>query len=160
MIELKDDKLIFSFPEVHPDARLTITFKRTLRIPDDGTDYPLPPGLGDFPLRHVDDYAAKVPEKWLTRGGVMLPMYQSEAMWIRFSSRCFVHLANSAHWRKITGRIPPTRLTTASEYSQAGLPWFECYQEDPRIKAKAGKRKRRSVWKKFTIIRRLAMLIN
>ena len=38
MIELKNDSLVFSFPEVHPDARLTIYFQRTLRIPDDGQD--------------------------------------------------------------------------------------------------------------------------
>lgn len=46
MIELRDDALVFSFPEVHPQARLSISFQRTLRIPDDGKDHPLPPGLG------------------------------------------------------------------------------------------------------------------
>ncbi len=35
MIELKDDALEFSFPEVHPEARLRVEFQRTLRIPDD-----------------------------------------------------------------------------------------------------------------------------
>jgi hypothetical protein len=86
MIELKRNALVFTFPEVHPDAVLRISLRRTLRIPDDGRDYPLPPGLGDFPLRHVDDFAARVPEAWLRRGGVLLPMYQSEAMWLSFSS--------------------------------------------------------------------------
>ena len=43
------------------------------------------PGLGDFPLRHVDDFAAAVPPAWLRHGGVFLPMYQAEAMWINFS---------------------------------------------------------------------------
>lgn len=56
MIELKRNQLIFSFPEVHPGARLTVEFQRTLRIPDDGRTYPLPPGLGRFPLQHVDDF--------------------------------------------------------------------------------------------------------
>jgi hypothetical protein len=56
MIELKNDSLVFSFSEVHPKARLTIDFQRTLRIPDDGKNYPLPPGLGRFPMKHVDDY--------------------------------------------------------------------------------------------------------
>ena len=46
MIELKDDRLAFSFPDVHPHAKLDITFQRTLRIPDDDKTYPLPPGLG------------------------------------------------------------------------------------------------------------------
>jgi hypothetical protein len=86
MIELKHDSLVFSFPEVHPDAVLHVEFQRTLRIPDDDRDYPLPPGLGAFPLRHVDDFGEGVPAKWIRRGGVMLPMYQSEAMWLSFSS--------------------------------------------------------------------------
>jgi len=86
MIELKDNRLIFTFPEVHPQAGLEISFKRTLRIPDDDNDYPLPPGLGDFPLEHVDDFAENVPAKWIEHGGVMFPMYQSEAMWIDFYS--------------------------------------------------------------------------
>lgn len=86
MIELQQDALVFSFPGVHPEARLFIDFQRTLRIPDDGRDYPLPPGLGSFPLRHVDDFAEAVPANWVEHGGVMLPMYQSEAMWLNFRS--------------------------------------------------------------------------
>lgn len=86
MIELQGDTLVFRFPEVHEDAVLRIQFQRTLRIPDDGRDYPLPPGLGAFPLRHVDDFAERVPERWIRHGGVMLPMYQSEAKWLYFTS--------------------------------------------------------------------------
>ena len=86
MIEMKRDSLVFSFPEVHPGACLTIDFQRTLRVPDDGKDYPLPPGLGRFPLKHVDDFAQTVPSKWIEHGGVMLPMYQSEALWLNFHS--------------------------------------------------------------------------
>jgi hypothetical protein len=85
MIELRNDQLILSFPEVHREAKLRIEFQRTLRIPDDGRDYFLPPGLGRFPLRHVDDFAHRVPERWLEHGGVMLAMYQSEAMWLNFN---------------------------------------------------------------------------
>lgn len=84
MIELNRDQLLFSFPDVHPEAKLAIEFQRTLRIPDDGKTYPLPPGLGAFPLRHVDDHSATVPSRWLEYGGVLLPMYQSEAMWLMF----------------------------------------------------------------------------
>lgn len=75
MIELTDDNLVFSFPEVHPQAKLTISLQRTLRIPDDGNAYPLPPGLGNFPIRHIDDYANRLPDTWLRRGGVIVPMY-------------------------------------------------------------------------------------
>ena len=69
---------------MHPEAKLSITLQRTLRLPDDGSDYPLPPGLGAFPLRHVDDFASRIPEQWKKHGGVMLPMYQSEALWLNF----------------------------------------------------------------------------
>jgi len=84
MIELRENKLVFTFPEVHEDARLSIDFQRTLRIPDDERTYRLPPGLGRFPVRHVDDFPDKVPPRWLEHGGVMLPMYQSEALWLYF----------------------------------------------------------------------------
>jgi hypothetical protein len=63
----------------------TISFQRTLRIPDDGKTYPLPPGLGNFPLVHVDDYSKNVPASWNRRGGVMMPMYQAEALWVYFN---------------------------------------------------------------------------
>lgn len=86
MIELHADNLAVSFPELPGQPRLTIDFQRTLRIPDDGKDYPLPPGLGSFPLRHLDDHASRVPASWLKRGGVLLPMWQSEALWLGFDS--------------------------------------------------------------------------
>jgi len=84
MIELTRNSLRFTFPEIHPQAELFIGFQRTLRIPDDDNIYPLPPGLDSFPLKHIDDY--EVPASWSERGGVMLPMYQSEALWINFDS--------------------------------------------------------------------------
>jgi len=77
-IRVKHDSVIF-------DDGLRVSFQRTLRIPDDGKKYPLPPGLGNFPLRRVDDYRDKVPAEWLERGGVFLPMFQREAMWLHLS---------------------------------------------------------------------------
>jgi hypothetical protein len=106
MIELKSDQLLFSFPDVHPEARLAIDFQRTLRIPDDGKTYPLPPGLGRFPLRHVDDLNQTVPPGWLEHGGVVLPMYQSEAMWLLFCPTYVTDRAAYAFAIKIaTGKI-------------------------------------------------------
>ena len=84
MIELKNDQLIVRFPEVHEDAVCQIEFQRTLRIPDDNREYPLPPGLGRFTLNHVDDYSDRVPSAWNDHGGVFLPMHQAEAMWLNF----------------------------------------------------------------------------
>ncbi|MFC9678612.1 hypothetical protein [Streptomyces sp. NPDC056948] len=63
---------------------VTVRFIRTLRLPETGT-HPLPPGLGEFPVRRVADYGDRVPEAWRARGGVMLPVYLREAMWLSFA---------------------------------------------------------------------------
>jgi len=76
----------FLDPKSKSGLEAAISFQRTLRIPDDGNTYPLPPGLGSFPLCHVDDHAQNVPASWLKRGGVMLPIYQAEALWLSFKS--------------------------------------------------------------------------
>jgi hypothetical protein len=138
MIELKDDRLVFCFPDVHPDARLNIDFQRTLRIPDDGKTYPLPPGLGRFPVRHVDDFSGNVPFRWLEHGGVMLPMYQSEALWLYFLSdflpgrrTCYPFAVKVA-----TGKIDALTGQTWSQGLHAGpqdymvapeQPWLDGY---------------------------------
>jgi len=118
MIELRDDRLVFSFPGVHPEATFSVDFQRTLRIPDDGRDYPLPPGLGRFPLHHVDDHAERVPPAWVRHGGVMLPMYQAEAMWRDFSSR---------HRYPFALKVAAGKVTAVT-----GDPWDDRLQRDPQ----------------------------
>ncbi|HJN77108.1 MAG TPA: hypothetical protein QGF58_24505 [Myxococcota bacterium] len=76
--QIKHDRLVLP-------TGLSITFQRTLRISDDDKTWPLPPGFGAFPLRRVDDYADTVPQSWREQGGVFLPMYQREAMWMSIS---------------------------------------------------------------------------
>lgn len=89
MPTLEHDKLVFRFPQTDEDADFSIDFQRTLRIPDSDITYPLPPGLGRFLLRHTEDYKAKLPEQTGSRGGVILPMWQAEAMWLHFGSGTF-----------------------------------------------------------------------
>lgn len=84
MLELRNNQLVFSFPHIHEGAKLSIEFQRTLRIPDDGKTYPLPPGFGRFPMKHTDDYQETLPAQWKEHGGVFLPLYQAEALWIKF----------------------------------------------------------------------------
>lgn len=91
MLELKNDKLVFSFENVHKNAVLTMDFQRTLRIPDDGVNHSLPPSLGAFPLRLIDNYKEKLPKSWVDHGGIFLPMYQSEALWINFNSSGYAY---------------------------------------------------------------------
>ncbi|PMD28575.1 hypothetical protein NA56DRAFT_653256 [Hyaloscypha hepaticicola] len=65
---------------------LTICFKRTVRIPEDGTTYNLPPGLGNFPLYNVAHYKETLPESMMLKGGCFMPVHDREALWIGFES--------------------------------------------------------------------------
>ena len=137
MVQLENDSLVFSFPEVHPDAALRMEFQRTLRIPDDEDVYPLPPGLGTFPLRHIDDFPAQLPPSWNENGGVMMPMFQAEAMWINFSSQdidgrgeyCYavkvatgkVNAVTGEGWLDALNRVPQDYLVVPTQ------PWLDGY---------------------------------
>jgi hypothetical protein len=91
-----------------------LDFQRTLRIPDDGKTYPLPPGLGQFPVCKVDDYISRVPETWKEHGGVFIPMYQREALWINF---------RGADWRPNAVKIAVGKINAVS-----GKPWQQKLQ--------------------------------
>lgn len=140
MIELNGSHLLISTPAVHKDASCRIAFQRTLRIPDDNRDYPLPAGLGRFPMAHVRDHAARVPDDWKGHGGVLLPMYQAEAMWIEFLSgrgrdsgypfaikiaAGKINAITGEPWRDALSDQPQDYLTTP------GQPWLDgfCVQK-------------------------------
>ncbi|KAL6918299.1 hypothetical protein FSHL1_009721 [Fusarium sambucinum] len=65
---------------------LQIAFKRTVLVPDGKTDNYLPPDLGEFPMHKVEDYAEKLPLSTVEKGGIFIPMYELEALWISFES--------------------------------------------------------------------------
>lgn len=128
MISLENSRLVFRFADVHKDAQCRIDLQRTLRIPDDNRSYPLPPGLGSFPLFHVDDFGERLPQSWLPRGGVFMPMYQSEALWINFSGHypCAIKIAagkinavTGDEWRNELQNPPQDYVTTP------GQPWLD-----------------------------------
>lgn len=75
-ISIEDSKI-----QIGP--RFNMSFQRTLRIPDDGREYPLPPGLGAFPIHRAADFP-KTPAEWRENGDAFIPMYQREAMWLGF----------------------------------------------------------------------------
>lgn len=70
MILLESNQLVFRFEDVHSRATYPVGFQRTLRIPDDDKNYPLPAGLGLFDIRHLDDFSDKLPAAISRRGGV------------------------------------------------------------------------------------------
>lgn len=79
-VKIKDNKIYMG----EKNKELIITFQRTLRVPDDGKIYPLPSSCGKFPVKKIEDYKENVPNSWLMTGGVFIPMYQLEALWINF----------------------------------------------------------------------------
>ena len=64
----------------------SVNFQRTLRLPDDGRKYPLPPGFGSFPLRRVGDLATRAPNARFEPNDFLLPMHRHEALWISFDA--------------------------------------------------------------------------
>ena len=69
MIDVLNNIIHCTMPEVHPDASVCLDFQRTFRIPDTET-YNFPPGMGRHTI-HV-----------LGPSELLVPMYQSEALWI------------------------------------------------------------------------------
>ncbi len=100
MLNVTIDKEMISIGE-----RFAVTFQRTLRIPDDGRAYPLPPGLGRFPVLKVEDYLDIVPPLWRERGGAFIPMYQREALWLGF---------HAAPWKPNAVKIAVGRVNAIS----------------------------------------------
>lgn len=77
-------EVILKEDRVHVGDRFSLSFQRTLRIPDDGKQYPLPPGLGKFPVHSVAQFAGRVPKAWEGENTFFIPMYQREALWLGF----------------------------------------------------------------------------
>lgn len=79
-------EVVIEKDRIRVGQRFAVSFQRTLRIPDDGRTYPLPPGLGMFPIFRISDYRDRVPSLWREHGGAFIPMYQREALWLGFSA--------------------------------------------------------------------------
>jgi tetratricopeptide (TPR) repeat protein len=91
--------------ELHVGRHTRISFNRTLRVPEDGREYPLPAGFGRLPILRVEDYAERVPEKWLEQGGFIIPLYQREALFLSFSG---------VKWRPTIGKVSVGRVNAVS----------------------------------------------
>jgi hypothetical protein len=103
---------------VHFGSRFSVSFYRTLRLPDDGHTYPLPPGLGSFPVHCVADLGNRAPESWRAQGGVFLPIQPREAMWMGFRA----------------DPLQPTvvKVGVGRINAVTGDPWNERLQDDPQ----------------------------
>lgn len=101
--------------EIFFGENFSVSFQRTLRIPDDGKKYPLPPGLDKFPICKVSDFADSVPESWKQHGGVFIPMYQREALWLEF---------NSSYWRPNVVKVAAGKVNAVT-----GKSWNQSLSE-------------------------------
>ncbi|MGW1621629.1 hypothetical protein [Streptomyces sp. NPDC002172] len=95
---------------------VAVRFVRTLRLPETGT-HPLPPGLGEFPVRRVGDFPDTVPDEWRARGGVMLPVYLREAMWLSFAG---------------TARPAALQVGVGKVCAVSGKPWSDRLSQQPQ----------------------------
>jgi len=77
-IKIQNGSIVF-------DNGFTITLHRTIRLPEDGKSHSLPPSRGHFAMKRIEDYKDKVPAAWKDHGGVFIPMFEREAMWLGFS---------------------------------------------------------------------------
>ena len=110
-VDLREDR-------IHIGERFAVGFQRTLRIPDDGRVYPLPPGLGPFSVHRVEECAGRVPASWRVRGGYFISLYQREALWIGFSG---------ASWKPNAAKIGVGNINAVS-----GKPWDQELHADPQ----------------------------
>jgi hypothetical protein len=110
-VRYRDDRLLVG-------DRLSVGFQRTLRIPDDGRIYPLPPGLGLLPIHRVDEYAARVPPSWRGSGGYFIALYQREALWISF---------DGASWKPNAVKVGIGGINAVS-----GRVWDRALHDDPQ----------------------------
>ncbi len=108
-ITLENNRIYFG-------ENFSVSFQRTLRIPDDGKKYPLPPGLSEFPICKVSDYADKVPESWKQHGGVFIPMYQREALWLEF---------DNSYWRPNVVKVAAGKINAVT-----GKTWNQSLSDD------------------------------
>ena len=78
-----DGKTNQSFAEIRFGQNARFSFHRTLRVPETDQKHNLPADLGTLPIHRIEDYADKVPAHWLEDGGLFIPLYQKEALFIQ-----------------------------------------------------------------------------
>jgi hypothetical protein len=90
---------------VNIDDGLQLIFHRTVRMPDDDRLHSLPDSLGTFPLYNTEDYADRLPRHFLEKGGLFLPMWQREALWIELSESTEFSIDRNYAIRVYVGQI-------------------------------------------------------
>lgn len=117
-------------------VEFTLNFQRTLRVPDDGRDYPLPAGLGRLPLRaprHRARQAAPV-ETGREPFAALVPLHPAEATWLSFSRRhAFAVQVAAGGICAASGRphVPALSRSPQNYLSVPTQPWLDGFRVDP-----------------------------
>ena len=102
-----------------------VAFQRTLRVPEDGKVYPLPPGLGRLPVVALEfrGLGSRSPT-------FAIPLYQREAMWLAFGGSWWhptavqvsvggINAIDGARWPAELSSNPQNYVVTPSQ------PWLD-----------------------------------
>lgn len=119
-------------------TRFSFRLERTIRVPDDGKQYPLPPTFGPFPVYRARDYRDKLPASWAGGAAFFVPMRQWEALWLSFRAEEWkpnaVQVAsgeiNALTGERFTGRLsgkPQNYLVCPLQ------PWLDGFRTGPGV---------------------------
>lgn len=122
VLEIAGDALVFSIPDRSGLARLRISVVRTERRKK-CVLRELPSDVGRLPLRHVDDYAAKLPSEWIRHGGVFLPLERGSSFRVELTS----DLMNGFISFPFAVRIGLGKICAAT-----GEPWRDTFEREPK----------------------------
>jgi hypothetical protein len=115
-------------------VEFSITFQRTLRVPDDGRDYPLPAGLGRLPVRSVRSLKSPaIPEAWRKTPTGIIPMHAAEATWLSFDgSHPFAVQISAGGICAASGlpHVPALSRTPQNYLSIPTQPWLDGFRVD------------------------------
>lgn len=75
-LQVKQDTLAIS----QQDGELELSFARTLRVPENGKTFGAPVLFAPMPLIPVSEHKLHLPSQIAQKGGLLLPMYQREAI--------------------------------------------------------------------------------
>ena len=105
--------------------RFAVAFQRTLRVPEDGRVYPLPPGLGRLPVHRLDELG--LPGDPLR---FAIPLHPREALWLGFGGVAWkpnavqvavggVNAVSGGPWRDSLSAAPQNYLVCPPQ------PWLD-----------------------------------
>jgi hypothetical protein len=128
-----DARMVRLAPEgdrIQVGERFAVAFQRTLRVPEDGRVYPLPPGLGRLPIRAVEALSGTVPVELRRRGGFIVPLHRREALWIAFAAAAWkpnavqvavggINVVSGGRWEERLASDPQNYVVCP------GQPWLD-----------------------------------